>query len=217
MAYTQVQVIADTDRRHVVKRVNFANTESGALAVNAASLAFAIVQITTTASANNFKVGETVSSTSGGSAIVQDVLSPTLVNLINVSGSFNNGDTITGATTSRTRTQSGSAAPDTYSLNVTRILYDVTDGPNDEIVSLIWEGTGGGANNRTITTLSGKGVLEFDTHGARIPNNANTPTGNILVTTDNWTVNSAYTIILETSKVNGYALPYLQRNTLGSY
>ena len=80
MAYTQVQVIADTDRRHVVKRVNVANTESSALVVNAAALGYAVVKITTDSSANNFKVGETVNSSSGGTATVQDVLSPTLIN-----------------------------------------------------------------------------------------------------------------------------------------
>lgn len=217
MAYTQVQVIADTDRRHVVKRVNVANNESSALVVNAAALACAIVTVTTVSSANNFKVGETVTSTSGGSAVVQDVLSPTKINLINVSGTFATSDTITGGTSLRTRTQSGAPVPATYNLQVSRVIYDVSDSNNDEIVELAWEGQGGGANNRTIVTLSGKGVLEFDTHGARIPNNAVNATGNIVITTTNWNSNSAYTVLLDISKQAGYEQPYLQRNTLGRY
>lgn len=217
MAYTQVQVIADTDRRHVVKRVNYANTETSALVVNAAALSYAVVAVTTDASANNFKVGETVNSSSGGTATVQDVFSPTAINLINVSGTFADGDTITGTTTLHTRTQDGAVAPETYVLQVARILYDVSDSNNDEIVELIWEGTGGGANNRTIATLTGKGVLELDTHGARIPNNANTPTGNIILTTSNWNSGSTYTLVLDVNKSNGYAQPYLMRNAVGRY
>lgn len=217
MAYTQVQVISDTDRRHVVKRVNFANSESSALVVNAAALSCAIVQVTTDASANNFKVGETITSSSGGSAVVQDVLSPTKINLINATGTFSDNDTLTGSTTLRTRTQDGAVAPDTYVLQVARVIYDVTNSNNGEVVELIWEGTGGGANNRTIVNLSGKGVLEFDSHGARIPNNANTPTGNIIITTNHWDSKSSYSIILDINKYSGYAQPFLQRNVLGRY
>jgi hypothetical protein len=217
MAYTQVQIIADTDRRHVVKRVNYANTETNALVVNAAALSYAVVAVTTDSSANNFKVGETVNSSSGGTATVQDVLSPTVINLIDVSGTFADNDTITGATTLRTRTQNGAVAPETYTLQVARILYDTSNSNNNEIVELMWEGTGGGANNRTITTLTGKGVYEFDTHGARIPNNANTPTGNIILSTTNWNGNSAYTLVIDVNKSNGYAQPYLQRNAVGRY
>lgn len=217
MAYTQVQVIADTDRRHLVKRVNFANTETDALVVNAAALSFAVVAITTDSSANNFKVGETVNSSSGGSGIVQDVLSPTLLNLINVTGTFADNDTLTGATTLKTRTQDGSAAPEAYQLQVARIIFDINSSNKAETVELMWEGTGGGANNRTIAILSGTGVLELDTHAARVPNNANSATGNITLSTANWDTKSAYTIILDCNKSNGYAQPYLQRNVLGRY
>lgn len=216
MAYTQVQIIADTDRRHAVKRVNSGNSESSALVVNAAALSFAVAALTTDASANNFEVGEVLTSASGGTATVQDVFSTTLLNVINVVGTFADNDSLTGGTTGRVRQQNGAIARDTYTLHVSRVLYDVTEG-NRELVSLLWEGTDGGANNRTIATLSGKGIFEFDTHGARIPNNANSATGNIILTTDNWIANSAYTIVLDASKVTGYAAPYLQRNMLGRY
>ena len=98
-----------------------------------------------------------------------------------------------------------------------RVIYDVSDTNNKEVVELMWEGNGGGANNRTIVTLSGKGVLEFDTQGARIPNNANNATGNIILTTNQWDTKSAYTIVIDVNKYSGYAQPFLQRNVLGRY
>lgn len=216
MAYTQVQVISDTDRRHVVKRVNFANNETNALVVNAAALAYAVVTVTTQASANNFQVGETVNAASGGSGIVQDILSPTTVTLINTQGTFTPGTTLTGATSGRVRVQDGSVVPAQHRLEVSRIIYNITEN-GDEVVTLMWEGTGDGANNRSIAALSGSGVLDLAVHGARVPNNANSATGNITLTTDHWGAKSAYTLVLDVSKNDGYAAPYLQRNVLGHY
>ena len=148
---------------------------------------------------------DTISSTNIGSTGFQ--------NLAGLGGN----DTITGTTTLKTRTQNGAAVPDTYVLQVARVIYDVSDTNNKEVVELMWEGNGGGANNRTIVTLSGKGVLEFDTHGARIPNNANNATGNIILTTNQWDTKSAYTIVIDVNKYSGYAQPFLQRNVLGRY
>lgn len=211
MAYTQVQVIADTNRRHAVKRINSANTETSALVVNAAALAYARVSLNTDASTNTFQIGETVNSSSGGTATVQDIVSSTQVKLVNVVGTFADNDTITGVTTLKTRTQDGSTVPDAYELNILRVLYDVKGSSGNEKVTLSWEGTSGGANNRTIAILSGCGVFEFDTHAVRIPNNANSATGNIVLTTDNWNANAHYTLILDVSKREGYALPNYQR------
>lgn len=211
MAYTQVQTIADTDRRLVMKRINSANTETSALVVNAAALSSAKVTLTTASSANNFRIGETVDAASGGSAVVQDVINSTSVILVSVSGSFTDTTTITGATSGKVRTQAGSLAPHTYSLHVSRILYSIT-GNALSSVELIWEGQGGGANNRTIAILSGQGILEFDTHGVRIPNNASSPTGNIILNTIQWGADAAYSLILDVSKVNGYAAPWTERN-----
>lgn len=213
MAYLQIQQITDTDRRHVTKRVNSGTTETSALVVNAAALGYAMVTLTTGVSANNFKVGETVNAASGGSAVVQDVTNSTSVILINAAGTFTPGTTITGATTGAVRTQSGALAPFTYQLHTSRLIYNI-QGSGDTKLQLEWEGTGGGANNRTIAILSGDGALEFDSLGMRIPNNANNATGNILVTTLNWTANAHYTLLTDVSKVGGYAAPYLDRNQL---
>ena len=207
MAYTQVQIIADTDRRYAIKRVNSGNTESSALVVNVAALSYAMTQITTDASSNNFTVGEVITSASGGTATVQSVYSTTVIRVIDKVGTFADNDTLTGGTSGKVRVQDGSTSvPDPYRLHCSKIIYDVTEG-NRELVSVLWEGTGGGANNRTIATLSGKGAFEFDTAAARIPNNANSATGNIILTTDNWIANSAYTIVLDVSKQDGYANP----------
>ena len=211
MAYTQVQVITDTPRRHAVKRVNSANTETNALVINAAALSYAMVTLNTDASSNVFRIGETVSSSSGGTGVVQDVTNSTQVILTTTTGTFADNDIITGATTLKTRIQNGSTVPASYDLNVLRVLYDIKGTQGNEKVTLSWEGNNGGANNHTIAILSGCGVFEFDTHAVRIPNNANVATGNIILTTDNWNANAHYTLILDVSKRDGYALPNFQR------
>lgn len=217
MAYTQVQTITDTDRRHVTKRVNTANTETDALVVNAAALTYAIQTLTTVSSANNFRVGETVTNLAGGTAIVQDCANSTSVSLTGVSGTWGAANTVTGGTSGRVRTQSGSLVANTYALQVSRILYNVFGDAHVAKVELMWEGTGGGANNRTIAILAGDGVYEFDTHAARIPNNANGATGNITLTCLGWNANAHYTLVVDVNKLGGYAPPFFDRNTLGRF
>lgn len=212
MAYTQTQTIADTSRRHVLKRVNYANTETDALVVNASALSFAIVRITTDSSANNFKVGETVTSSSGGSATVQDVVSDTLIQVTGITGTFADNDTLTGATTAKTRTQDGAKANATYVLEVANILYDVGGLTQGNKIELMFEGNGGGANNRTIAVLSGSGALPLAEVNARANNNANNATGNITLSCLHWTANSHYTLILDINKQGGYDRPNEERN-----
>lgn len=216
MAYVQVQTLVDTDRRHVTKRVNEGTTETNALVVNVAALAYALSTLTTTSAANNFKVGETVNSSSGGSATVQDVTNSTSVVVFDATGTFNDADTITGATSGKTRVQSGALVPVTKTVNVTRIIFNVL-GSLAAKIRLEWEGTSGGANNRTIATLGGNGVLELDTYGMRANNTANNATGNIILSTLNWDANCHYTLYVDTSKSSGYEPPYFDRNTNGGY
>lgn len=216
MAYVQVQTLVDTDRRHVTKRVNEGTTETNALVVNVAALSYALSTLTTASSANGFKVGETVNSTSGGTATVQDVTNSTSIVVFDATGIFNNGDTITGITSGKTRTQSGALAAETKVVNVTRIIFNVL-GSLAAKIRMEWEGVGGGANNRTIATLGGNGVLELDTYGMRANNTANNATGNIILSTLNWDANCHYTLYVDTSKTAGYAPPYFDRNTNGGY
>lgn len=216
MPYVQVQTLVDTDRRLVTKRVNEGTTETNALVVNAAALSYAMSTLTTAASTQNFRVGEVVNSTSGGTATVQDVTNSTSVILIDATGTFADTDTITGTSSGRTRTQSGALVARTKAINVNRILYNI-HGSLSTKIRLEWEGTGGGANNRTIATLSGGGIFELDTYGFRANNTANSPTQNIILTTLNWDANSHYTLYLDVSKTAGYEPPYYDRNTNGGY
>ena len=217
MAYTQVHTITDTDRRHVTKRVNSANTETDTLVVNASALSYAIQTMTTVASSNNFMVGEVVTAGSGGTAVVQDCATTDTLVLTGVTGTFAPGDTVTGGSTGRVRTQSGSLVANTYVLQVARIIYNVFGDGHVAKVELMWQGTGGGANNRTIAILSGDGTLEFDTFAGRIPNNANSATGNITLSCLGWSANAHYTLLVDVNKLGGYAPPYYDRNTLGRY
>ena len=217
MPYTQVQTLVDTDRRHVTKRINYANTETNVLVVNAAALNFALTTLTTEASSNVFKVGETVNAASGGSAIVQDVINSTTVILATASGTFSNGAVITGATTGKERTQIGSLVPFTYNLHLSRIIFNIFGNSAASKVELMWEGEGGGANNRTILLLTDTGVLELDVQAMRANNNAINATGNITLSTLNWGADCHYTLMLDFNKEVGYAGPNIERNQLFGY
>ena len=60
-------------------------------------------------------------------------------------------------------------------------------------VEILWEG----ATNATACILSGTGVWDFTVDGNQIPNNATTPTGDILLSTKNFTNGDSYTIVVE--------------------
>lgn len=216
MPYVQVQTLVDTDRRLVTKRVNEGTTETDALVVNAEALYSAMSVLPTLASANTFKVGETINSSSNGVAVVQDLINSTAIMVTDAVGTFANGDTITGTSTGRTRVQNGVLAPKPKAINVNRILFNIHGSLNTK-VRLEWQGTGGGANNRTIAVLSGGGVFELDTYGFRANNTANSPTQNIILTTLNWDANCHYTMYLDVSKTAGYEPPYFDRNVNGGY
>ena len=212
MAYTQVQTLVDSDRRHVTKRVNFANTETNTLVVNASALNFALTTLTTVASSNSFKVGETVNAASGGSAVVQDVINSTTIILATATGTFTDGTTITGATSGKVRTQSGTLTPSAYNLHLSRVVYNIFGSNATAKVELMWEGQNAGANNRTILMLSDNGVLELDVQAMRANNNAVSPTGNITLSTLNWGADCHYTLLLDFNKEVGYGIPNVERN-----
>ena len=187
--------------------VNVGTSETANLVVNAAALAYALSTLTlvanTTADPFNFTGGETVNAAAGGSAVVQQVVNNTSVKLHTVSGTFTTAQNVTGATSGTIRVQNGALSVDSNTLQVSKLLWDV-QGVNAS-VELLWQGNGGGANNRSIAVLSGQGVMELDVLMGRIPNNANNATGNILVTTNNFVANSTYTILMDVSKSAGYA------------
>lgn len=211
MAKIESQTLVDTDRRLVLKLTNYAQAQTELLVVNAAALSYALQTLTTDASSNNFTVGETITANSGGTAIVQDVINSTAVMVYSVSGTFADNDEITGDTSGKVRFQNGSLAPATYRLHASKLYYVISSGCSVEV---LWQGNGGGANNRMIAILTGQGTLDLD-EIARANNNANVATGNVVLTTNDFDADSVYTLVLDFSKVQGYAGPYYDRNRLG--
>jgi hypothetical protein len=58
---------------------------------------------------------------------------------------------------------------------------------------LIWAG----ATNSTAVLLSGNGYWDLRAAGDEIPNNATTPTGDVLLSTKNFANGDNYTIVVE--------------------
>lgn len=204
MAYIETQVLSDTDRRHLLKVVNVGTAQTDVVIVNAAALSYATQTLTTDAANTWFLPGEVVTSASGGTAKVSIATNTTSVVLFDVSGTFGAGNTVTGATSNAVRTQSGTLTPSSYRLDAQRITYDIS---SEAKVELKWQGTSGGANNRVLAVLSGQGAFGLESIASRIPNNANSATGNVLLNTVNFTGNSHFTLVLDFSKSVGYAPP----------
>ena len=76
---------------------------------------------------------------------------------------------------------------------ISRVWYSVNTSNNKSAVELVWDG----ATNSTALFLSGNGVMDFRTDGNSIPNNATTPTGDVLFSTKNFAVGDNYAIIVE--------------------
>ena len=76
---------------------------------------------------------------------------------------------------------------------IARVYYSINTSDNKSGVELIWDGT----TNATALFLSGNGFMDFRTDGNNIPNNAGTPTGDVLLSTKNFASGDNYTIIVE--------------------
>lgn len=86
-----------------------------------------------------------------------------------------------------------------YQTTVSKIIYDVNF-PKPGYVKLYWSG----ATPATIATLSGFGEICGENVGTPIiPNNAETPNGDIGIETFGAAENSSYTIIIELKKSGG--------------
>ena len=69
-------------------------------------------------------------------------------------------------------------------------------------ITLKWFGA---AANTTIATLTGSGFWDLTNAGqAPLTNNATNPNGDILLSTEGFTANAAYTLIVEGHKTAGY-------------
>ena len=76
---------------------------------------------------------------------------------------------------------------------IAKIWYSINTVDSKSAVEIIWAGT----TNATALVLSGQGYWDLRTAGNEITNNATTPTGDVLLSTKNFTVGDNYTILIE--------------------
>ena len=76
---------------------------------------------------------------------------------------------------------------------ISRVWYSINTANSKSAVEIIWDGT----TNATAMLLGGNGYFDLRTSGNEIPNNAVTPTGDILLSTKNFALGDNYTIIIE--------------------
>ena len=74
-----------------------------------------------------------------------------------------------------------------------KIYWSVNTTNGKSGVEILWDG----ATNATALFLSGQGFMDLRTDGNSIPNNATTPTGDVLLSTKNFASGDNYTIIVE--------------------
>ena len=76
---------------------------------------------------------------------------------------------------------------------ISKIWFSVNTANSKSSVELLFDGT----TNATAVMLNGQGHFDFRPSGDEIPNNAGTPTGDILLSTNNFASGDNYTIIVE--------------------
>ena len=76
---------------------------------------------------------------------------------------------------------------------ISKIWYSVNTNNNKAGVEIIWDG----ATNASALFLSGNGYWDLRTAGNEVPNNATTPTGDVLISTKNFVTGDNYTLIIE--------------------
>ena len=76
---------------------------------------------------------------------------------------------------------------------ISKVWYSVNTTNNKSAVELLW----GGTTNATALVLSGNGYWDFRDAGNELPNNASSPTGDVLLSTKNFANGDNYTIIIE--------------------
>ena len=76
---------------------------------------------------------------------------------------------------------------------IAKIWYSINTANAKSAVEIIWDGD----TNATALLLSGNGYWDLRTAGDEIVNNATTPTGDVLLSTKNFSTGDNYTIIVE--------------------
>ena len=76
---------------------------------------------------------------------------------------------------------------------ISKVWYTINTANGKSAVELLFDGT----TNATALLLSGNGHIDLRPSGNEIPNNAVTPTGDVLLSTKNFADGDNYTIIVE--------------------
>ena len=76
---------------------------------------------------------------------------------------------------------------------ISKVWYTINTANGKSAVELLFDGT----TNATALLLSGNGHIDLRPSGNEIPNNATTPTGDVLLSTKNFADGDNYTIIVE--------------------
>ena len=76
---------------------------------------------------------------------------------------------------------------------ISKVWYTINTANGKSAVELLFDGT----TNATALLLSGNGYIDLRPSGNEIPNNAGTPTGDVLLSTKNFADGDNYTIIVE--------------------
>ena len=76
---------------------------------------------------------------------------------------------------------------------IAKVWFSVNTANPKSAVELKWAG----ATNATALLLSGQGFFDLRTAGDEIPNNATTPTGDVLLSTKNFANGDNYSLVIE--------------------
>jgi hypothetical protein len=76
---------------------------------------------------------------------------------------------------------------------ISKVYYSVNTTDTKSAVELKWDGV----TDATALLLSGQGFFDFRTAGNEIPNNAITPTGDVLLSTKNFANGDNYSLVIE--------------------
>ena len=89
----------------------------------------------------------------------------------------------------------------TERVQITEIVWTINGPTANKTLTLDWAGT----PNKEIASLYGSGKWTLRNAGLpAIPNDASTPTGDILLTTTNFGAGDSYTLLLKCRKTAGY-------------
>ena len=76
---------------------------------------------------------------------------------------------------------------------LSKIWYSINTANNKSAIELLWDGV----TDASMVILSGQGYWDLRPAGNEIPNNATTPTGDVLLSTKDFANGDNYTILLE--------------------